>query len=1272
MLTATAPTTARTASSALSLCFASLTRQPFLLHTARHAVLASSLARKARPALPTVAKFAPTCIQIRRALVTNAGLIDRESVSTVTMSASSAQSLSIDSTSADCNYIREVAGKPAAVDRLRELFERQAAAGQALSPDYQASVTAACFPFPLDVFQMDAMRALASGENVIVGAPTGSGKTAVGEMAILLALARGARVGYLTPLKSLSNQKFYDFRNQFGEDRVGLLTGDVAVNRSADVLVMTQEVYKNMLYSESDGVDGSRITDDFFAVVMDEFHYINDPERGTVWEESVVSSPNHIAIIALSATMANAGEVRDWFVDVQGPTALIESDFRPVPLTFSYCQREGVVPLFADESEKPRRRRRRSDVNGRSNRKRLSGGNVASTERKLHPLLMASLTGNRESEDRGRRRQRRGGSSTDEANSETLMHDRDGRRVKRSGDGRRDRFANVPSFPFVVRALRRRNMLPAIVFIFSRAGCDRAAAAAASERDCLVTLDEENKLRERLVAFTSLHPGLINEDRVELALQGIASHHAGLLPLWKLCVEELFRDGLIKVVFATETLAAGINMPARTTVISAMSKRIGEKGVVSLTTSQVLQMAGRAGRRGMDTHGFSVIMQSAYEGPVEAFKTVTSDVDKLHSHFTPSYGMVLNLLHTRSLDDARLLVERSFGSFLWKRRQVALPSMADEADSSDVSRNGNGGSEKVTSMLDAASAETNEIAAIEWVMEEAAALAASVPESDLLSYIKATERVKAERRGLGYVLRESRQMDAQLIEDTLAFAPPGTRILLQRPNKSGESRGAQRRRKRRELSTAFAAARQGDGGAELRAYYLDDDLDEADELDDDNDVSGGRHGTMEAILLDIGPDLGISVLFSAVTSDGQLCFFTHDHVERLFFELEAINVDEVSPDWQNVTLPERSEWTAIGADQYVAHLSDDLKALAMVAGEWAASRVEVVDDALANSAAAVADTEGQIAKEERDQHPEVYAQRERLEYAKTLVRIHPKHGSKEMKLALQARKARSQLEARLVDRLDQGASSGKSTRSRKRGSARKDGKKRNNKNVAEGQQNPSIVTSQEDVEADAAAAGLFQDFMNIVNVVQHYGFIDDEYSLTAMGGIGAKVRSENELWTSIALMDPSLETASPVHLAAVVGAVLSEGSRNDVYMAYSPSDQVLEIIGNLAPVRARLLAIQEHSGIDFPVGLDVELVGLIEAWAMGDSWVNLLSNTSLQEGDCCRILRRVLDLLRQMPHLPFLSDEVKLNAKRAVTLLDRFPVVDAQTYVVRDSEKMER
>jgi superfamily II RNA helicase len=394
---------------------------------------------------------------------------------------------------------------------------------------------------------------------ILVYFPVHGRKTAVGEMAILLALARNMRAFYTTPLKALSNQKFSDFKRQFGEDRVGLLTGDVNVNRDAPIIVMTTEVYRNMLYADGPSMVGDSavnfVMDDVATVTFDEFHYLSVPDRGTVWEESVVNSPNHVLLVALSATMKNTADVRDWFEDVQGPTALVESDHRPVPLNFSFCERDGMLPLF----DKDRRRGDREKMGRR--RGREGHRDLAEAKPKLHPKLLASIVGNSEG---GRRRS---GQDFD-----AVLKDYDRKKDATSRGGGRSgprhqsygqRMSGVPSFPFVVRNLRRRDMLPAIVFIFSRAGCDRAANEACSEREPLLSATEEAEVEKRVSLFKAEHPGLVTEDRFALVLRGVSSHHAGLLPLWKSFVEELFQDGLVKAVFATETLSSGLNMPAR-------------------------------------------------------------------------------------------------------------------------------------------------------------------------------------------------------------------------------------------------------------------------------------------------------------------------------------------------------------------------------------------------------------------------------------------------------------------------------------------------------------------------------------------------------------------------------------------------------------------------------------------------------------------------------------------------------------------------------------
>ncbi|TVP68000.1 MAG: DEAD/DEAH box helicase, partial [Leptolyngbya sp. LCM1.Bin17] len=354
------------------------------------------------------------------------------------------------------------------------------------------------FPFALDDFQHEAIAALNADKSVVVCAPTGSGKTLVGEYAIYRAMAHGKRVFYTTPLKALSNQKLRDFREQFGQDHVGLLTGDLSINRDAPIVVMTTEIFRNMLYGTRIGETGTSLQQ-VEAVVLDECHYMNDRQRGTVWEESIIYCPPDIQLLALSATVDNSGQLTDWLQQVHGPTALIYSDFRPVPLEFHYCTSKRLVPLL-DNSQK-----------------------------KINPQLK-------------KQRQPQ-------------------RHMGRRGGGR-------VSLSFVVRQLQERDMLPAIYFIFSRRGCDKAVDEVSGLS--LVSDDETKALKVRIDQFLAENPEAARAGQVGPLYRGIAAHHAGILPLWKGLVEELFQAGLIKVVFATETLAAGINMPARTTVIASL------------------------------------------------------------------------------------------------------------------------------------------------------------------------------------------------------------------------------------------------------------------------------------------------------------------------------------------------------------------------------------------------------------------------------------------------------------------------------------------------------------------------------------------------------------------------------------------------------------------------------------------------------------------------------------------------------------------------------
>lgn len=447
------------------------------------------------------------------------------------------------------------------------------------------------FPFELDDFQKDACNCITEGKSVVVCAPTGAGKTVIAEHAIHCALKDGKKVFYTTPLKALSNQKFSDFSAKYGADKVGLLTGDSSFNRNAQIVVMTTEVFRNMLY----GTNFGSVTDnlkDVKYVILDEVHYMNDEQRGTVWEESIIYCPTNVQIIALSATVANADKLTEWINTVHSKTELINTDFRPVPLRFFYfdsSQPNTILPLLTP--------------NGTLNKK-------IKPEKKQFK--------------RGKVVQRKYTSKD------------------------------------VVRVLHEKDMLPAIYFTFSRKKCDEQMERCADL--CLVTPQEQKQIQEIIDEYIAENPYLYKNKHIEYLLQGVASHHAGLLPGWKILVEKLFQKGLIKVVFATETLAAGINMPARSTVISSISKRT-DTGHRTLTPSEFLQMSGRAGRRGMDEIGYVTIVGTSFQTPEEVAELVLSDANPLESRFSPSYSMVLNLLQRFSLEEAKELVLKSFGYY---------------------------------------------------------------------------------------------------------------------------------------------------------------------------------------------------------------------------------------------------------------------------------------------------------------------------------------------------------------------------------------------------------------------------------------------------------------------------------------------------------------------------------------------------------------------------------------------------------------------------------
>jgi ATP-dependent RNA helicase HelY len=498
------------------------------------------------------------------------------------------------------------------------------------------------YPFALDTYQMRACAEVEQGNSVLVAAPTGSGKTVVGEFAIHLALATGQKCFYTTPVKALSNQKYADLIERYGEQHVGLLTGDHAVNGEAPVVVMTTEVLRNMLYA------GSTTLSKLGWVVLDEVHYLADRSRGAVWEEVIIQLPESVGLVCLSATVSNAEEFGEWLGTVRGETCTIVEEKRPVPLFQHVLVGRNLHNLFS-----------RNDA-------AAAAGFVEEGAQVNEHLLRVS----RDDFMATRLRDRR-----------TAKRDRKPERGRNIGNGRR---VWVPSRAEVLMRLERDQLLPAIFFIFSRVGCDAAVAQVLAAGVHLTSPEEESQI---MVLVESACAGLPAEDRQVLGYyqfreslsRGVASHHAGLLPIFKQCVEQLFQCGLLKVVFATETLALGINMPARTVVIEKMTKWNGEVHA-DITTGEYTQLTGRAGRRGLDVEGHAVVLWQPGLDPRELAGLASRRTYPLNSSFRPSYNMAVNLIHQFGATRSRHLLELSFAQFQADRAAVGLVRQMRKAE----------------------------------------------------------------------------------------------------------------------------------------------------------------------------------------------------------------------------------------------------------------------------------------------------------------------------------------------------------------------------------------------------------------------------------------------------------------------------------------------------------------------------------------------------------------------------------------------------------------
>jgi ATP-dependent RNA helicase HelY len=533
--------------------------------------------------------------------------------------------------------------------------ERYARARESAQLDRNHPITAAFAAsqrFSLDPFQLEGCRALEEGRSVLVAAPTGAGKTIVGEFAVHLAMRESDdKAFYTTPMKALSNQKFRELQEVYGPDDVGLLTGDTNINGNARVVVMTTEVLRNMLYADSPALRGLRY------VVMDEVHYLADRFRGAVWEEVIIHLPPSVRLISLSATVSNAEEFGDWLDTVRGDTEVIVSETRPVPLEQHVLVRSDLLPLFDDRAGVAT-----AKVNQELMRIRSFKGPIYENNRRAQSLNSARHAGYEAS----RRRPKRG----------------ERRPVRAANVHRVERLDR----PDVVELLGRSNLLPAIFFIFSRAGCDAAVKQVRRSGLRLTDQDERREIREIVEERTRT---LLEEDLAVLGYwewrdnleRGIASHHAGLLPAFKEVVEELFQRKLVKAVFATETLALGINMPARTVVLEKLEKFNGEARV-AITSGEYTQLTGRAGRRGIDVEGHAVIQWTEGLDPQAVAALASRRTYPLNSSFRPTYNMAVNLIDQFGRPRAREILESSFAQFQADRSVVGLAREVREKEDS--------------------------------------------------------------------------------------------------------------------------------------------------------------------------------------------------------------------------------------------------------------------------------------------------------------------------------------------------------------------------------------------------------------------------------------------------------------------------------------------------------------------------------------------------------------------------------------------------------------
>jgi len=980
-------------------------------------------------------------------------------------------------------YLEELVGMrstPELVDRLEGLVVKH--------PGLELDIRLyrALYPFTLDKFQEEGLQQLIAGNNVLVTTPTGSGKTLVGELAIYFALMMGLRVAYTTPLKALSNQKFKDFKERYGADRVGLLTGDVAINRGAPITIMTTEVFRNMIYDQ----DSQNQLSNLFMVCFDEFHFMNDPDRGTVWEESVISCPPSVRILALSATMGNVDDIQGWMESIHGKTALVASDYRPVPLRYMFAMKQGVFPLFRNPNAGP--------------------GAPAGVERERGKLGTGSTINPTITRFEDQHIQK---SKNDVKIGSRSKSSRPVRSMKPNPNH------IIAQYSDVVDELHLLQQLPAIVFIFSRAGCEQAAKNVMQSKRKLLTAADVEYINAALARFIRANPDIpVDKVNVQMLRSGVGVHHAGLITVWKGFIEDLFNANKIKVLFATETLAAGVNMPARTTVITSVTKRINSE-IVKLKTSQLLQMAGRAGRRGKDTEGSVVVMRNRFEDALMGHKILTSPIDGIKSHFKTSYSLTITLLETRSVAECKQLIERGFGAYLMQKRQLEKSSKSKRGDAA------------------------SDLGEYRDILRRYTLKGAR-------EYLKIARKLEKETRNYEFLLDKMGDSENELVQAIADYMPMGIGIEL----------------------------RNGESG-----FFL-------------GDVKWGPTNSHS----------GLGVL----TRDLRLIVARKEHI-RTFAEASdcipastaqrLLDLMSMASAWEEISIAGCPKPLLQGTYSQTEATGDDKLAAAL---DTVAAAPEFPSQPLPGSVV----------------RQQLIVADLRREYAD-----HPVVLDAEEDQVLQALKY-------VVKLKDPAAFVGKG-----------------------GDDGDDEEVGEDEKPADVYAWKMFQ---NVVSLLQNFEALNGTVA-TELGDTVGSLSADNELWLALVLRHPAVQALSEADLAGLMCGVVIDGYKaSNANFRHPPSEALVDAFKQLEPMYWDLKQEQGEAGIDFPVYLGVDAAGMVQSWVNGTSWRELCKETSLDQGDVCRMLRRTVEVLRQIPNAFGVPPAVAQTAFDAAMRMDRFPVAD--------------